>query len=211
MAGAAGITKAFDYVKAYPDQVAVVLSVELCSLTLQPNDFSMTNVVSTGLFGDAAAALVVTGSDRKKTSPTVLDTRSVFYYNTERVMGWDITSDGFKIVLSGQTPKIVERCLRPDIEKFLENNGLMLKNIRSWLFHPGGPKILEAIEKSLGLSKDDLALSWKNLQEVGNVSSASILMILEDAMDNHRPPKGTYGLYSAMGPGFCSEMGLLQW
>ena len=126
-------------------------------------------------------------------------------------MGWDITSDGFKIVLSGQTPRVVETYLRPDIEKFLADNRLTLKDIGSWLFHPGGPKILEAIERSLGITRKDLALSWKNLTEVGNVSSASILMILEDAMENHRPEPGTYGLYSAMGPGFCAEMGLLKW
>ncbi|NOY70706.1 MAG: type III polyketide synthase [Deltaproteobacteria bacterium] len=211
MAGAAGITKAFDYVKAYPDQVAVVLSVELCSLTLQRNDLSVANIVSSGLFGDAAAALVVTGGERKKAAPVIVDTRSVFYNDTEHIMGWDITSDGFKIVLSGQTPKIVEAFIRPDIEKFLADNGLSIKDIGKWAIHPGGPKILEAVEKSLELSREELALSWKNLHEAGNVSSASILMILQDIMDNHCPPDGTYGLYNAMGPGFCSEMGLLRW
>ena len=211
MAGAAGITRAIDYVKAYPDQVAVVLSVELCSLTLQRNDFSVANIVSSGLFGDAAAALIITGKNRQATTPCVIDTRSVFYPNTEHIMGWDITDNGFKIVLSGQTPKLVETSLEPDIKHFLADNSLTLQDIRQWLFHPGGPKILEAIQKSLGITRDDLALSWKNLQEVGNVSSASILMILEDAMDNHRPIKGSYGFFNAMGPGFCAEMGILQW
>jgi alkylresorcinol/alkylpyrone synthase len=211
MAGAAGITRAIDYVKAYPDQVAVVLSVELCSLTLQRNDFSVANIVSSGLFGDAAAALIVTGKNRRPTIPRVIDTRSVFYPNTEHIMGWDITDNGFKIVLSGQTPKIVESSLEPDIKHFLTDNNLTIKDIKQWLFHPGGPKILEAIQKSLKITKEDLALSWKNLEEVGNVSSASILMILEDAMDNHPPPKGSYGFFNAMGPGFCAEMGLLQW
>jgi alkylresorcinol/alkylpyrone synthase len=211
MGGAAGITMAADYVKAYPNQVAVVLSVELCSLTLQRNDFSMANIISSGLFGDAVAALIVTGSEREKSSPVVLNTRSVFYRDTEKIMGWDVTSDGFKIVLSGKTPEVVENSLRPDIENFLADNGLSLKDIGTWLFHPGGPKILEAVERSLEISREDLALSWKNLREVGNVSSAAILMILEDAMDNHRPEKGTYGLYNAMGPGFCAEMGLLKW
>ena len=211
MAGAAGITKAIDYVKAYPDQVAVVLSVELCSLTLQRNDFSVANIVSSGLFGDAAAALIVTGKNRPATTPSVIDTRSVFYPNTEHIMGWDITDNGFKIVLSGQTPKVVEASLETDIKHFLADNGLTIKDIKQWLFHPGGPKILEAIQKSLGITEEDLSLSWKNLQEVGNVSSASILMILEDAMDNHPPPKGSYGFFNAMGPGFCAEMGLLKW
>ncbi len=211
MAGAAGITKAVDYVKAYPNQVAVVLSVELCSLTLQRNDFSVANIVSSGLFGDAAAAVIVTGSERQQAAPAVVDTRSVFYHNTEHVMGWDISANGFKIVLSGQTPKIVESSLKPDIKCFLADNGLELKDIKRWLFHPGGPKILEAITNSLGITRDDLALSWKNLQEVGNVSSASILMILEDAIDNHPPAKGSYGFFNAMGPGFCAEMGLLKW
>jgi len=211
MAGSAGINKAIDYVKAYPDQIAVVLSVELCSLTLQRNDLSVTNIVSSGIFGDAVAAVIITGNEVKKISPAVLDMRSAFYPNTERVMGWDITSDGFKIVLSGQTPKIVETSLKPDIKNFLDDNGLTFKDIGCWAFHPGGPRILEAIGKSIGLSREQLSLSWKNLHEFGNVSSASILMILQDIIEDHCPEKGTYGLYCSMGPGFCAEMGLLKW
>lgn len=211
MAGAAGLTRAADYVKAYPNQVAVVLSVELCSLTLQRNDLSITNIVASGIFGDAAAALVVVGAERGPVSPTILDTRSVFYPDTERVMGWDVTAEGFQIVLSGQTPLIVETSIRPDVDRFLADHDLTIDDIDNWIIHPGGPKILEAFEKSFGLTHEDLALSWKNLTEVGNVSSASILMILQDFLDNHRPPAGSLSVTSAMGPGFCAELGLLQW
>lgn len=211
VAGAAGLSRAADYVRAYPDQVAVLLSVELCSLTMQPEDLSIPNLIASGLFGDGAAAAVVTGSDRPADGPRIVDTRSVFYPDSERVMGWDISEAGFKIVLSADVPQVVRDFLRRDVDAFLAEHGLTPADISSWVCHPGGPKVLEAMQESLDLPDGALDVTWRSLREVGNLSSTSVLLVLRDTLDDHRPAPGSYGMLLAMGPGFCSELVLLQW
>ncbi len=215
VAGAAGIARAADYVKAFPDQVALLLSVELCSLTVQRDDLSIPNLISTGLFGDGGACVVVAGSKhpaaQRAQGPRVIATRSVFYPDTERVMGWDISEKGFKIVLSSDVPRMVQDHLRPDVDRFLAEHGLTVKDIRSWVCHPGGPKVLEAFETALGIDKAALQVTWDHLLHVGNLSSTSVLMVLEDTLRDHRPPPGSMGLILAMGPAFCSELVLVEW
>ncbi|MBK7948195.1 MAG: type III polyketide synthase [Deltaproteobacteria bacterium] len=207
--GAAGIARAADYVRAFPRETAVVLSTELCSLTIQRGDASMANVIASGLFGDGAAAAVVRGAEVPATGPRILATRSIFYPDTERVMGWDVTDGGFRVVLSADVPEIAAG-LRPDVEKFLAEQGLSLADVGVFVCHPGGPKVIEAIERSLALPADALARSWRHLRAVGNLSSASVLFVLRDALDE-APATGTLGLLLAMGPGFCSELVLLRW
>lgn len=211
VAGAAGISRAADYVRAYPDQVAVLLSVELCSLTMQPEDLSIPNLIASGLFGDGAAAAVVTGHDRDADGPRIVDTRSVFYPDSERVMGWDISESGFKIVLSADVPQVVREFLRRDVDAFLAEHGLTPADISSWVCHPGGPKVLEAMQEALDLPDGALDVTWRSLREVGNLSSTSVLLVLRDTLDDHRPASGGWGMLLAMGPGFCSELVLLQW
>ena len=211
VAGAAGIARAADYVRAFPDQVAVLLSVELCSLTLQPEDLSIPNLIASGLFGDGAAAVVVTGDNRPSDGPRIVDSRSVFYPDSERVMGWDISETGFKIVLSADVPVVARDKLRPDVDAFLAEHGLTRADIASWVCHPGGPKVLEAMQESLELPEGALDVTWRSLREVGNLSSTSVLLVLEETLENHRPPPGSYGMLIAMGPGFCSELVLLEW
>jgi len=214
VAGAAGIARAADYVRGFPDQMAVLLSVELCSLTLQPEDLSIPNLIASGLFGDGAAAVVVTGEDRpagETSGPRIVATRSVFYPDSERVMGWDISETGFKIILSGDVPAVAREKLRPDVDAFLADQGLTRADITSWVCHPGGPKVLEAMQESLELPPGALDVTWRSLREVGNLSSTSVLLVLEETLANHRPPPGSYGMLLAMGPGFCSELVLLQW
>jgi alkylresorcinol/alkylpyrone synthase len=215
VAGAAGIARAADYVRGYPDQVAVLLSVELCSLTLQPEDLSIPNLIASGLFGDGAAAVVVVGGqrgdDRPASGPRIVATRSVFYPDSERVMGWDISETGFKIVLSGDVPVVAREKLRPDVDAFLADQGLTRADITSWVCHPGGPKVLEAMQESLELPEGALDVTWRSLREVGNLSSTSVLLVLEETLENHRPPPGSWGMLLAMGPGFCSELVLLRW
>jgi alkylresorcinol/alkylpyrone synthase len=217
VAGAAGIARASDYVRAFPGQIALLLSVELCSLTWQDNDQSIANLISCGLFGDGAAAVVITGDEvdlplsTLAPGPSILATRSTFYRNSEYVMGWDIGDTGFTIVLSPDVPKVVMENLRGNVDSFLAENHLALADISSWIFHSGGPKVLEAVEASLELTKDALALSWKSLREVGNLSAASVLMVLADTLDSHRGAPGSYSILAAMGPGFCLELVLLQW
>lgn len=244
VAGAAGIARAADYVRAFPDQVAVLLSVELCSLTLQLQDLSIPNLIASGLFGDGAAAVVVAGAERELpgpargpgdgagapdggavgagaesgaprapgvSGPRVVATRSVFYPDTERVMGWDVSERGFQVVLSADVPEMVRRHLRRDVDEFLAEQGLHRRDVASWVCHPGGPKVLEAMEESLELPPGALDVTWRSLKEVGNLSSTSVLLVLEETMARHRPPPGSPGMLLAMGPGFCSELVLLEW
>lgn len=207
--GAAGIARAADYVRAFARETAIVVSTELCSLTIQRADASMANVIASGLFGDGSAAAVVCGAEVPATGPRILATRSIFYPDTERVMGWDVTDGGFRVVLSADVPEIAAG-LRPDVEKFLAEQGVSLADVGVFVCHPGGPKVLEAIERSLALPPDALARSWRHLRAVGNLSSASVLFVLRDALDE-APAPGTLGLVLAMGPGFCSELVLLRW
>ncbi|MDH3255330.1 MAG: type III polyketide synthase [Acidobacteriota bacterium] len=211
VAGAAGVARAADYVRAFPQHTAVLLSVELCSLTLQLQDFSVPNLISSGLFGDGAAAVVVVGEKREAAGPMIRATRSIFYPDSEGVMGWDVSEKGFQVVLSPDVPDVVRRFLGRDVDEFLSSHGLARDDVSSWVAHPGGPKVLTAIEETLNLPPDALAVTWKSLREVGNLSSTSVLLALEETMTNHRPPPGSLGLLFALGPGFCSELVLLEW
>ncbi|MGA8027065.1 MAG: 3-oxoacyl-[acyl-carrier-protein] synthase III C-terminal domain-containing protein [Bryobacteraceae bacterium] len=212
VAGAAGIARAYDYVKAFPDEAALLLSVELCSLTVQQDDLSAANLISTGLFGDGAAAVIVSGNgDNGCNGPEIMATRSVFYPETEYVMGWDISEKGFRIVLSRDVPEVVLRNLGRDVDEFLADNGLARNDIQSWVIHTGGPKVLEATQMALELPSGALDASWECLRRTGNLSSASVLFVLEEVMKNRRPKPDTWGILAAMGPGFCSELLLLRW
>lgn len=213
LAGAAGIARAADYVKAFPKQAALLLSVELCSLTVQPDDLSAANLISTGLFGDGGAAVVIAGNQcpGATNGPEIIDTRSTLYPDTQDVMGWDITEKGFRIILSREVPEVVMANLGRDVEGFLAGNGLKRSDIQNFVIHTGGPKVLDATEAALGLKKGALELSRACLRKTGNLSSASVLFVLEETMKNHRPAPGTYGILAAMGPAFCSELVLLKW
>ncbi|MFY9791594.1 MAG: 3-oxoacyl-[acyl-carrier-protein] synthase III C-terminal domain-containing protein [Candidatus Sulfotelmatobacter sp.] len=221
VAGAAGIARASDYVRAYPSQAAALVSVELCSLTLQREDLSVANLISSGLFADGSAAVIVTGdefeasqlenSGTKISGPTILATRSIFYPNTEDMMGWNISEKGFRIILSTEVPTLIRQNLGRDVDSFLADNGHQRSDLKSFVLHTGGPKVLDASADALGLHNGELDASWDCLRKVGNLSSASVLCVLEDVMKNRRPVPGTLGLLAAMGPGFCSELLLLQW
>lgn len=212
VAGAAGIARAADYVRAFPQQAALLLSVELCSLTIQQDDLSVANLISSGLFGDGAAAVIVSGAEIEAgDGPEIIATRSVFYPDTEYVMGWDISEKGFRIVLSRDVPEVVLRNLGKDTDEFLAEHELDRSDIGSWVIHTGGPKVLEATETALELPPGALNASWKCLGRTGNLSSASVLFVLEEIMKNRRPEPGTWGVLAAMGPGFCSELVLLRW
>jgi alkylresorcinol/alkylpyrone synthase len=211
VAGAAGISRAADYVRGYPDQAAALLSIELCSLTLQREDLSMAHLISALLFGDGAAATVVVGSELESEGPEILATKSVLYPNTERVMGWDISEKGFRIVLSPEVPDTVIRHLGEDVDAFLAEQGLNRRDVKSWVMHTGGPKVLEATATTLGITERELEASWDCLRKVGNISSTSVLLVLEDVYSHRRPERGTLSILAAMGPGFCAEMVLLRW
>ncbi|HEY2104215.1 MAG TPA: 3-oxoacyl-[acyl-carrier-protein] synthase III C-terminal domain-containing protein [Candidatus Binataceae bacterium] len=210
--GAAGLARAADYVRGFPDHVALLLSVELCSLTLQRDDLSLANLIASGLFGDGAAAVVIAGARRATAQgPRVIATRSALYPGTERVMGWDVVESGFKVILSPRVPEVIEQNLGADVDCFLAEHGLDRGAIRHWIAHTGGPRVLQAIESALSLPCDALERSWRSLREIGNLSSASVLFVLADLLAARQAKPGEYGLLMAMGPGFCSELVLLRW
>jgi alkylresorcinol/alkylpyrone synthase len=211
VAGSAGVARAADYLRAYPDQVALLLSVELCSLTLQRADLSVANLIASGLFGDGAAAVALVGAERGGAGPRVVASRSVFYPDSEDAMGWKIGRDGFAIVLSGEVPRLVEKHLRGDVDAFLSAQGLRLGDVDHWICHPGGPKVLLALESALEQPREAFARTWRSLAELGNLSSASVLLVLRDTLAEAQPRPGQHGLMLSMGPGFCSELVLLRW
>jgi alkylresorcinol/alkylpyrone synthase len=210
------VARMADYLRAFPDHVAVLLSVELCSLTLQPGDLSVPNLIATGLFGDGAAAVVGVGERRAAAlgglaGPRVVASKSRFYPDTEGVMGWEVGDRGFGIVLAATVPDMVLRYLGDDVAAFLAEQGVPRERITSWVCHPGGPKVLTAFEAALGVTEHDLALTWRSLRDIGNLSSSSVLFVLRDTMRERRPDPGELGLMIAMGPGFCAEMALVAW
>lgn len=211
VAGAAGIARAADYVRAYPDHVAALISVELCSLTWQRDDLSVANLISSGLFGDGSASVIVVGEQRGVHGPRILATRSSFYRGTEDVMGWNVSEKGFKILLSPEVPNMVRKHLAHDVDAFLAEYKLSRDDIESWIMHTGGPKVLEATTEALELREGALDVSWQSLRRVGNLSSTSVLLVLEEFMTRRQPAGGSYSVLAAMGPGFCAELVLLRW
>jgi len=217
VAGAAGVARLADYLVGHPDAVAVLMSVELCSLTLQRDDASVPNLVASGLFGDGAAAVVAAGRDRAAQlapaawpQPEVVATRSRLYPDSERTMGWDVGAGGLKIVLDSAVPDVVRRYLGDDVDRFLADQGLTRADLDFYVAHPGGPKVLEALQETLGVERHALGMTWDSLRRIGNLSSASVLHVLADTLADRPPRPGSLGLLLAMGPGFCSELVLLR-
>ncbi|MEP6665284.1 MAG: 3-oxoacyl-[acyl-carrier-protein] synthase III C-terminal domain-containing protein [Nocardioidaceae bacterium] len=211
VAGASGLARLHDFLRGSPEAVGVLLSVELCSLTVQRDDPSTANLVASGLFGDGAAAVVAVGADRDATGPEIVDSRGHLYPDTERAMGWDIGASGLKIVLGAEVPDLVSEYLGEDVTQFLKAHDLAITDVTGWVAHPGGPKVLLAMEEALDLPREAFQFSWRSLDRIGNLSSASVLHVLRDTLDQRRPAAGTPGVLMAMGPGFCSELVLLRW
>jgi alkylresorcinol/alkylpyrone synthase len=210
VAGAAGMARVHDYLRAFPNQVAALLAVELCSLTIQRENHSIANIVASSLFGDGAAAAIATGASRAPTGPKLLATRSRTYPDTEDVLGWDIGSDGFQIVLSIEIATVVEKYLGDEVRKFLADYGMTTADISRWILHAAGPKVIDAVENVLDLPADALDSTRSSLRNNGNLSSVSVLDILQTTVADP-PQPGSVGLMVAMGPGFSSELVLLGW
>lgn len=206
--GAAGLARVNDYLVGHPDEVGVLLSVELCSLTLQREDASMANFVATGLFGDGAAAVVLVGDNRDQVGPSIIDTRSCFYPDSENVIGFNVGGTGFEIVLTAGVAEVIARHFPLNAAEFLGSNGMAIADVDAWFAHPGGPRVLEAFSESLGLVDDELALSYRLLEKVGNLSSAAVLHVLAAGFVQ---PAASRGLLFAVGPGVSAEFVLLEW
>ena len=211
VAGAAGMARLHDYLRGAPDGVAVLLAVELCSLTPK-TDPSMATLVGSACSATAPRrwwrSAIGAAERRGRARGARLAQPSLS--RLARTMGWDVGATGFRLVLSPDVPAVVERYLADDVTEFLADHGLDGRRHRAWVSHPGGPKVIEAITATLGLPDDALEVTWRSLAEVGNLSSASVLHVLRDTMAK-RPPAGSPGVLIAMGPGFCSELVLLRW
>lgn len=215
--GAAGLSRAYEYCLAFPKAKALVLSVELCSLTFQRNDFSKSNLIGTSLFADGIACALVCGDASnteqycsKRIFPSISATESTLMPNSLNVMGWELKDTGLFVLFSRDIPQIIETWLRPNVLEFLQKNKITLEQIDYFIAHPGGKKVLDAYETSLGIPQAMTAVSREVLNQFGNMSSATILYVLKRYLEKEIP-QGSYGLCTALGPGFSSELLLLRW
>lgn len=209
-AGAVGLSRGREYLKAFPDHNVLLLSVELPTLTFQHNDLSMDNIVSAVIFGDGAAAAVLRGTPSEG-SPQLVSSQTTTLPDSTHLMGYDLEDTGFRIRLSKEIPQAVRSRVRPMLDEFLRKNGLSLEDLEHLIFHPGGKRILEVYREELGVSEESLRFSKKVLRECGNISSGTVLMVLDEIMRYGEVQAGDNGLVLAMGPGFSIEQLLLQW
>ncbi|TCP58317.1 15-methylpalmitoyl-4-hydroxy-2-pyrone synthase [Tumebacillus sp. BK434] len=212
--GASGLARGFDLAKAHPESHVLVIAAELCGLTFLNGDRSKSNLIATSLFADGAAAVLISGDEAAARSeaqgPEVLATRSTIWPDTLDVMGWDVRTDGLKVIFSKDIPTIVETKIRPVTAAFLENEGLALQDVRHYIAHPGGMKVLKAYDEALDLPPDALRHARDVLRTHGNMSSCTVLFVLaRELQDPHHA--GEHGLLFALGPGFSSEQVLLRW
>ena len=208
-AGAMALSRAADFIRSNPGANVLIISVELPSLTFQRKDISQANLISSILFGDGAAAVIVTGQD--KPGPRILVTETYTFPDSLGAMGFDLKDSGFHILLSKDVPEMIGAQIRELVDGFLTRQGKVQKDIKGWILHPGGARLLGNVEERLGLCKCDTQPSWDVLGNVGNLSSATILFILQEWLEKRPLNSGEHALAAAFGPGFSAEFLLLQW
>ena len=214
VAGASGIARVNDFLEGQPDGVALLVSVELCSLTVQKDDDSMDNLVASGLFGDGAAAVVLVGAARAVCDgvqgPDVVASRSRLYPGSNGAIGFRPSETGFRVILTAGVVEVIDANFAADATAFLADNGLGVPDVDTWIAHPGGPKVLDAFQRGLALPDGALDRSWASMAAAGNMSSSSVLHVLaaELAAPHHAQE---YGLLFALGPGVSAEFVLLRW
>jgi alkylresorcinol/alkylpyrone synthase len=200
-AGASGLARASEHARLYPDKLVLLVAVELSGLTFQRGDRSRSNLISTSLFADGAAAVLLGDS----TGPEILGSYSTTWPDTEDVMGWELVETGLKVQLSKSVPAIVQARFRENLEEACESLGLDFDELEHFVLHPGGSKVLDAFENVLGLESGGLATSRDVLRDCGNMSSVTVLFILERFLESREFTRGELGVLSAMGPGFSAE------
>ena len=214
--GAAALARAHDFLVGFPGARALVVAVELPSLSIQRADLSLANLVSTALFGDGAAAVVLEGGLLGEARPAavgvrILETLAHLFPTSEYALGFDLQDDGFHSVLSKDVPGLIKSEIARLVRTLAERRELTRDKLSCFVLHPGGRKILAYIEEELGLRRDDTQLSWEVLRDFGNQSSASVLFVLHEWLTKRQPPADAYGILAAFGPGLSTEMLLLQW
>jgi alkylresorcinol/alkylpyrone synthase len=210
--GVAGLARITEMCRAYPDSVTVLMAVETCGLTFQFQDWSKKNFIATSLFGDGAAAVVMVGDAHPDKRPAfrVLDSQSTLWRDSLRVMGWDIVDEGMEVLFGVEIPRYVADLFRPEVDRFLSKHHLTIADIEHLVFHPGGAKVLEAYSESLGVTNGHLDPSREVLRCYGNMSSPTVLFVLERVLQQRNPRPGEYALAAALGPGFSAELVLMQ-
>lgn len=208
-AGAVGLTRAWEYLRAYPLATVLLIAVELPTLTFQRRDLTQANLISCALFGDGAAAAVITGAHGG--GPAILDSRSYLFPLSIDAMGFELKDTGFHIVLSKEVPQLIREKIAALVDCMLSRHGLTREQIRAFILHPGGQKLLSFMQQELELCSCQIQPSWDVLRDYGNLSSASVLFVLHEWMKRGEAKPGDYGLLAAFGPGFSAEMLLLQW
>lgn len=208
-AGVSGIIYAKNFLKANPGKRAAVVAVESPTATFQLNDFSMANIVSAAIFGDGAACVLLSSHPGDE-GPEIVDEEMYHFYDAEDMMGFKLTNTGLQMVLDIAVPDNIEAHFPAIIHPFLAKNGLEIKDIDHLIFHPGGKKIVQVVESLFSELGKNINETKEVLRLYGNMSSATVLYVLERFMDN-KPNRGEKGLMLSFGPGFSAQRILLQW
>src|ERR1700682_2040857 len=208
-AGAMALGRAADYLKAEPGGNVLIIAVELPTLTFQRKDISQANLISSILFGDGAAAVVVRGKQMR--GPKILVSETYTFPDSLGAMGFDLRDSGFHILLAKDVPEMIGEKINELVDVFVGRCGKKREDIKGWILHPGGARLLGNVETQLGLTHCDTQPSWDVLANVGNLSSATILFILQEWIEKRPLKAGEYALLAAFGPGFSAEFLLLQW
>jgi alkylresorcinol/alkylpyrone synthase len=212
-AGVSGLARAFDHCLAHPDAIVLLTALETCTINFVPGDDTRRNLIAMSLFSDCCAAVVVVGDHVEHTltaRPKILATWSDLAPGTTDIAGWDITEKGFQLVLSPELPKIAQQELRRILETFLEKQKIELGSIVHYLFHPGSAKVLDVIQDTLELSRESLQFSERVMSEFGNISSVTVLVVLEKWLADPVSRKPGYGILGAFGPGYSTELVLVE-
>ena len=210
-AGAGALSRAADVLAARPDERALVVSVEICSLVFSKAAKTPTDLIGVALFGDGAAAAVLAGDGLGDTGIRIKATETRLFAEAKRLMGWDFTSDGMRLILARDIPEVVRDTIAPVVTEFVERNGLTVNTLNHHILHPGGPKVMATYRSSFQLQDDALNVARACMREYGNLSSAAVLFMLSDVMASGLPKPGDTGLMLALGPGFGAEMLVLEW
>lgn len=208
--GAAGIAHVSEYLRGRPDGVAVMIAAEFCGLTFQPGDRSKSNIVASALFGDGVGAAVVCGAEVDRPGLEIVQTRSRLFPDSLDIMGWNITSQGLQVVFNRRIPDIVREHAAEDLDALLGSAGIGRSDVVEYLYHPGGPKVLDSYRVAYGINGNSLPFSEAVLKDCGNMSSATLLFVLERFLLEKGRATNGYAVASALGPGFCSESVLLK-